>query len=426
MPKILIKNIKGLCLVGDDLPPVLKGKELQNIQVVEMAYLAIENDLIVDYGPMSDLLGVSDWNNLTIIDAQEKFVLPAFCDSHTHTVFAKSRESEFVDKIHGLSYEEIAEKGGGILNSARVLQNTDEDQLYHLAFERLNEMMTTGTGAVEIKSGYGLTPEAELKMLRVIKRLKESHPIAIKATFLGAHAYPIEYRENHRGYLDLMIELLPTIAEEQLADYIDVFCELGYFSIEEMQYLMTKARDFGLIPKVHVNQFNAFGGIQAAIDLGALSVDHLEELNDEDIAALQNSSCIPTLLPSCSFFLNIPFGQARTLLNHDLPLALATDFNPGTTPSSNMMFIWSLACIKLRLTPEEALSAMTLNGAYAMGLSESHGSISRGKKANIIITDTVPSLAYLPYSFGKNRVHTTILNGQVVYQKDRAVEFHKP
>ncbi len=405
--------------MGDDLPPALKGKALQEIQSIENAYLAIENELIVDYGSMYDLLGITDWNGLSIIDAQDKLVLPAFCDSHTHTVFARSRETEFVDKIHGLTYEQIASKGGGILNSARVLQKTDEEVLYQLAYDRLNEMLATGTGAVEIKSGYGLTQEAELKMLRVIKRLKESHPITIKATFLGAHAYPTEYRENHRAYLYLMIALLPTIADEQLADYIDVFCELGYFSIEEMQYLMTKARDFGLIPKVHVNQFNAFGGVQAAIDLGALSVDHLEELNDEDISALQNSSCMPTLLPSCSFFLNIPFGQARTLLNHDLPLALATDFNPGTTPSSNMMFIWSLACIKLRLTPQEALSAMTLNGAYAMGLSESHGSISRGKKANIIITDTVPSLAYLPYSFGKNCVHTTILNGQIAYQKSQ-------
>jgi len=405
--------------VGDDLPPALKGKALQEIQSIQNAYLAIENERIVDYGSMDDLLGITDWNGLSIIDAQDKLVLPAFCDSHTHTVFAQSREAEFVDKIHGLTYEQIASKGGGILNSARVLQKTDEEVLYQLAYDRLNEMLATGTGAVEIKSGYGLTQEAELKMLRVIKRLKESHPITIKATFLGAHAYPTEYRENHRAYLDLMIALLPTIAEEQLADYIDIFCEKGYFSIDEMQYLMTKARDFGLIPKVHVNQFNAFGGIQAAIDLGALSVDHLEELNDEDISALQNSSCMPTLLPSCSFFLNIPFGQARTLLNHDLPLALATDFNPGTTPSSNMMFIWSLACIKLRLTPEEALSAMTLNGAYAMGLSESHGSISRGKKANIIITDTVPSLAYLPYSFGKNCVHTTILNGHIAYQKSQ-------
>lgn len=405
--------------MGDDLPPALKGKALQEIQSIQNAYLAIENERIVDYGSMDDLLGITDWNGLSIIDAQDKLVLPAFCDSHTHTVFAQSREAEFVDKIHGLTYEQIAAKGGGILNSARVLQKTDEEVLYQLAYDRLNEMLATGTGAVEIKSGYGLTQEAELKMLRVIKRLKESHPITIKATFLGAHAYPTEYRENHRAYLDLMIALLPTIAEEQLADYIDIFCEKGYFSIDEMQYLMTKARDFGLIPKVHVNQFNAFGGIQAAIDLGALSVDHLEELNDEDISALQNSSCMPTLLPSCSFFLNIPFGQARTLLNHDLPLALATDFNPGTTPSSNMMFIWSLACIKLRLTPEEALSAMTLNGAYAMGISESHGSISRGKKANIIITDTVPSLAYLPYSFGKNCVHTTILNGHIAYQKSQ-------
>ena len=418
MSKILIKNIKGLYLVGDELPNVLKGSELADIAKIENAYLAIENDVIVDYGPMDDLMGIADWNNLTIIDAQDRLVLPAFCDSHTHTVFAKSREEEFVDKIHGLSYEQIAAKGGGILNSARVLRNTDEDVLYRLAFERLNDMLATGTGAVEIKSGYGLTPDAELKMLRVIKRLKESHPIAIKATFLGAHAFPLEFRDNHQAYLDSMIALFPTIAAEGLADYIDIFCEKGYFSIDEMQYLMTKAKDFGLIPKVHVNQFNAFGGIAAAIELGALSVDHLEEMNEDDIIALQDSTCIPTLLPSCSFFLNIPFGQARTLLNNQLPLALATDFNPGTTPSSNMMFIWSLACIKMRLTPEEALSAMTLNGAYAMGLSDSYGSISRGKKANLIITDFVPSLAYLPYSFGKNCVHTTILNGQVVYQKN--------
>jgi imidazolonepropionase len=418
MSKILIKNIKGLYLVGDALPNVLKGSELHDIANIENAYLAIENEIIVDYGPMDDLMGIADWNNLSIIDAHDRLVLPAFCDSHTHTVFAKSREEEFVDKIHGLSYEQIAAKGGGILNSARVLQQTDEEVLYHLAYERLNEMLATGTGAVEIKSGYGLTPESELKILRVIKRLKETHPISIKATFLGAHAYPLEFRDNHQAYLDSLVALFPKIAYDRLADYIDIFCEKGYFSIEEMQYLMTKAKDFGLTPKVHVNQFNAFGGIAAAIELGALSVDHLEELNEDDITALQDSTCIPTLLPSCSFFLNIPFGQARTLLNKQLPLALATDFNPGTTPSSNMMFIWSLACIKMRLTPEEALSAMTLNGAYAMGLSDSHGSISRGKKANLIITDFVPSLAYLPYSFGKNCVHTTILNGQVVYHKN--------
>ncbi len=416
MSRILIKNIKGLYLVGDNLPAYLKGAELAKINAIENAYLAIENDLIVDYGAMGDLMGITDWNNLKIIDAHNKFVFPAFCDSHTHTVFAKSRESEFVDKIHGLSYEEIAAKGGGILNSARVLQNTDEDELYALAFERLNDMLATGTGAVEIKSGYGLTPDAELKMLRVIKRLKETHPISVKATFLGAHAYPLEFRENHQAYLDQLVKLLPTIADDNLAEYIDIFCEKGYFSIDEMRFLMSKAKEYNLVPKVHVNQFNAFGGIRAAIELGALSVDHLEELNEDDILALQNSTCMPTLLPSCSFFLNIPFGQARTLLNSNLPLALATDFNPGTTPSSNMLFIWSLACIKLRLTPEEALSAMTLNGAYAMGLSTSHGSISRGKIANVIISDAVPSLAYLPYAFGKNSIHTSILNGEVVYE----------
>ncbi len=393
---------------------MLKGKEMLEITFLENAYLAIENDRIVDYGPMDDLLGIVDWNGLEIIDGSGRYVFPAFCDSHTHTVFAKSRESEFVDKINGLTYEQIAANGGGILNSARVLQNTNEDELYDMAFERLNDMMHTGTGAVEIKSGYGLTPEAELKMLRVIKRLKENHPITIKATFLGAHAYPLEYRENHKAYLDQMIALFPKISEEGLADYIDIFCEKGYFSIVEMQVLMRAAKPFDLTPKVHVNQFNAFGGIRAAIELGALSVDHLEELEADDLVALKNSSCMPTLLPSCSFFLNIPFGKAREIINHDLPLALATDFNPGTTPSSNMLFIWSLACIKLRLNPTEALAAMTLNGAYAMGLSETHGSISTGKVANLIITKEIPDLAYLPYSFGANNIETVIINGKVV------------
>ena len=396
------------------MPKWLKGKAMQEIPSLENAYLALENDRIVDYGSMDDLMGIIDWNGLEIIDASGRFVFPAFCDSHTHAVFAKSREAEFVDKINGLTYEQIAAKGGGILNSARVLQQTDEQELYDLAFERLNDMMRTGTGAVEIKSGYGLTKDAELKMLRVIKRLKDNHPIAIKATFLGAHAFPLEFRENHQGYLDQMIALLPIIVEEDLADYIDIFCEKGYFSIEEMQLLMRAAEPFGLVPKVHVNQFNAFGGIRAAVELGARSVDHLEELDADDLNALRNSDCIPTLLPSCSFFLNIPFGRAREIINNDLPLALASDFNPGTTPSSNMLFIWSLACIKLRMNPEEALAAMTLNGAYAMGLTESHGTISIGKKANIIITKEIPSLAYLPYAFGKNNLDTVLINGKIV------------
>ena len=414
MSKLLIKNIKTLYLVADDEQQLLKGSQMHHISSIENAYLAIENDLIVDFGEMSELMGVVDWNGLEIIDASGKIVIPAFCDSHTHTVFAKSRESEFVDKIKGLTYEQIAAKGGGILNSARILQETDEETLYQMSFERLNDMMLTGTGAVEIKSGYGLTPDAELKMLRVVKQLKNNHPISIKATFLGAHAYPLEYRENHKAYLDLMIGLLPQIHEEGLADYIDIFCEKGYFSIEEMRYLMEAAKPFGLIPKVHVNQFNAFGGIRAAVELGALSVDHLEELEQDDIEALKSSACMPTLLPSCSFFLNIPFGKARDLINNDLPLALATDFNPGTTPSSNMLFVWALACIKLRLTPEEALSAMTINGAYAMGLSAEYGSIAVGKKANILITKEIPSLAYMPYAFGKNNMDQVILNGQVV------------
>lgn len=417
MSRILIKNIKALYLSSEHNSSYLKGIEMQNIECVEDAYLAIENGRIVDYGAMNELHGVVNWNGLEIIDASGKFVFPAFCDSHTHTVFAKSRESEFVDKIHGLSYEQIAAKGGGILNSARVLHDTDEDELYDLAFQRLNEMVKTGTGAVEIKSGYGLTEDAELKMLRVIKRLRANHPITIKATFLGAHAYPIEFRDNHKAYLDEMISLLPIIKEEGLADFIDIFCEKGYFSLEEMNYLMKAAEPYGLKPKVHVNQFNAFGGVKAAIELGALSVDHLEELNADDLEALRDSECMPTLLPSCSFFLNIPFGKAREIINSDLPLALATDFNPGTTPSSNMLFIWSLACIKLRLTPEEALSAMTINGAYAMGLSEELGSITVGKKANLIITKEIPSLAYMPYSFGSNNIDQVILNGRVVHGK---------
>ena len=414
MAKILIKNIKGLYLIGEHLPSYLKGSQMQNIDFLENAYLALENDAIVDYGRMEDLMGISDWSNLTVLDANNRFVFPAFCDSHTHTVFAKSRESEFVDKIHGLTYEQIAAKGGGILNSARVLQETGEEELYQMAFLRLNEMIKTGTCAVEIKSGYGLTPEAEIKMLRVIKRLKENHPIEIKATFLGAHAYPSLYKENHQAYLDLMVATIPQLMEENLADFIDIFCEKGYFSIDEMTYFLNAAKSFGLIPKIHVNQFNAFGGVSAAIELGALSVDHLEELTTEDLVSLKSSTCMPTLLPSCSFFLNIPFGKAREIINYELPLALATDFNPGTTPSSNMLFIWSLACIKLKMTPEESLAAMTLNGAYAMGLSDSHGSISIGKKANVLITNEIPSLAYMPYAFGQNNLAVVILNGKIM------------
>lgn len=414
MSKILIKNIKGLVQCGESFPKFKKGKGMQDLPVVENAFLAIEEDKIIAYGGMSDMLGIDDWSDLTVIDASGKYVLPSFCDSHTHLVYAKSRESEFVDKIKGLSYAEIAAKGGGILNSAKTLQNTSEEELYQSAFERLNEVAKTGTGAVEIKSGYGLTVEAELKMLRVIQRLKATHPIAIKATFLGAHAFPTEYKENHRAYIDLIKnEMLPIIEKEQLADYIDAFCETGYYSVEETVEIMQAGKRIGLTPKIHVNQFTVLGGIKAAIENGALSVDHLEELENEDIEALKNSSCMPTLLPSCSFFLRIPYGNARKLIENNLPLAVASDYNPGTTPSGNLQLLLSLACIQLRLTPEEAINAMTINTAYAMGLSETHGTISIGKKANVMLTKAIPSLAFMPYSFGENTIEQVILNGKI-------------
>lgn len=415
MSKILIKNIKGLVQAGEHFPKFKKGKEMQDLPIIEDAFLAIEDDTILAYGAMSDMIGLDDWRDLTVIDARGKYVLPSFCDSHTHLVYAKSRESEFIDKIKGLSYAEIAAKGGGILNSAKKLQETSEEDLYQDAFERLDEIAKTGTGAVEIKSGYGLTVEAELKMLRVIKRLRETHPITIKATFLGAHAFPQEFKENHQAYIDqIKNEMLPIIAKEKLADYIDAFCETGYYSVHETVDVIQEGKKYDLIPKIHVNQFTILGGIKAAIEHGALSVDHLEELNEDDIAALKDSNCMPTLLPSCSFFLRIPYGNARWMLENDLPVAIASDYNPGTTPSGNLLFLLSLACIQLRMTPEEALNAMTINTAYAMGLSDSHGTISLGKKANILITKEIPSLAYMPYSFGKNTLETVILNGKII------------
>lgn len=405
MGKILIKNIKGLVQYGEDLPILRKGKEMQELPILENAFLALEDGVIVAYGAMEDWGGITDWRDLEVIDAEGKFVLPAFCDSHTHTVFAKSREEEFVDRINGLSYEEIALRGGGIVNSASRLQEMSEDDLFENAKIRVERLMSYGTGALEIKSGYGLTVEAELKMLRVIKRLKNEMPIAIKATFLGAHAFPPEYKENHRGYIDLIInEMIPVIAKEQLADYIDVFCERNYFNVEEMAEILEAGIKIGLKPKVHVNQFSAMGGVKKAVELGALSVDHMEELSDEDITALKGSSTIPTILPSCSHFLSIPYGDARKMMENDLPVCLASDFNPGSTPSGNLGFVWSLACVKMKMTPEEALNALTLNAAYAMDLSESHGTITLGKRTPILITKEIPSLAYIPYAFGDQHI----------------------
>ncbi len=415
MSKILIKNIKQLIQVGEELPKFKKGAEMEDLSVINNAFLAIEGDEIIAYGKMEDWGGITDWRDLHVIDADGKIVLPAFCDSHTHTVFAKTREEEFEDRIKGLSYEEIALKGGGILNSAKKLQAMSEDDLYSAAYDRLLEMAKYGTGSVEIKSGYGLTVDAEIKMLRVVKRLKETSPLAIKATFLGAHAFPQEYKENHRGYLDLIVnEMLPIIAEEKLADYIDCFCERNYYSLEEMEEVLVAGAKYGLTPKVHVNQFSVMGGVALAVKHGARSVDHLEELDNTDIEALKGSECMPTLLPGCSFFLSIPFGKARDLIDNDLPVALATDYNPGSSPSGNMQLLTSFACTKMKMTPNETINATTINTAYAMGLENSHGTISLGKKANLVITKPMESVALIPYSFGQNSIETVILNGKLM------------
>ena len=411
MGKILIKNIKELVQVLEPTVKKLSGKEMATLSTIKDAWLAIEDNLIVGYGKMEGWEGVSDWTNLEVIDATGKMVFPTWCDSHTHLVFAASREEEFVDRIKGLTYQEIAAKGGGILNSAKKLQNTSEEELYQNALIRIKEIQLMGTGAVEIKSGYGLSVEAELKMLRVIKRLKESCNLTIKSTFLGAHAIPIKYKENRTAYIDLIInEMLPKIKEENLADYIDVFCETNYYSPEETNRILEAGAKIGLLPKIHVNQFTSIGGIQVGIKNKACSVDHLEVMTAQDILDLSKSDVMPTLLPSCSFFLNIPYAPARELINNGLPIALATDFNPGSTPSGNMNFVLSLACINMKLTHEEAINAATINAAYAMGLENTHGSITIGKKASIFITKEISSIAFLPYYFGNNWIERVIIN----------------
>lgn len=409
MGKILIKNIATLYQVGEDFPAFLAGKEMATVPTLNDAFLAIEDGVIVAYGEMKDWEGITDWRGVEVIDAEGQSVMPAFCDSHTHTVFARTREEEFVDRIHGLSYEEIAAKGGGILNSARRLNELNEDELVEAALQRIELMKSKGTGALEIKSGYGLTVQAELKMLRVIKRLKQQAGIAIKATFLGAHAFPTEFKENHQGYIDQLIhEMLPIIAQEQLADYIDIFVERNYFSLDEMDQILKAGQQYGLVPKVHVNQFSIMGGVKKAVEMGALSVDHLEVTDEEDLKALKGSKTMPVFLPGCSHFLSIPFGDARSFIANGLPVALASDFNPGSTPCDNLQQIFSLACVKMKMTPEEALNALTINAAYAMGLSVSHGTISLGKTTPVILTKAIPSLAYIPYAFGENHVHSMI------------------
>lgn len=395
---------------------VLRGKELAELPCIENAYLVIRNGLIEDYGSMPNLPeAYNDTSSCDIQTAKGATVLPCWCDSHTHLVFAASREEEFVDKIKGMSYAEIAAKGGGILNSARKLNNTAEEILYNQAFTRLKELIQLGTGAIEIKSGYGLTVEGEIKMLRVIKQLKENSPIPIKATFLGAHAFPETYRHNHKGYIDLIInEMLPKIAAENLADYIDVFCEEGFFSQQETETICRAGIQYGLKPKIHANQLHLSGGTQVGVKLGAVSVDHLETMDEDAVTQLAHSKTIGTLLPTAAYFLRMPFQPARQLIDAGCAIALASDFNPGSSPSGNMNMVVSMSCIQMKMLPEEAINAATINGAYAMELGEQTGSITPGKRANLIFTKPISSLAYLPYAFGSNLIDKVMINGRFI------------
>jgi len=408
----LITNIQELLQVRETSISKVSGAEMAILPTIKDAFLLIKDNVIEDFGAMDN---VPEIKADKVIDAKGRVVLPTWCDSHTHIVYAGNREKEFVDRINGFTYEEIANRGGGILNSAKKLNETTEEEIYEQSRIRLEEVMHLGTGAVEIKSGYGLTIEGELKMLRVIKKLAENYPIKIKATFLGAHAFPLHYKDNKAGYIDEIItKMLPEIAQNKLADYVDVFCETGYFSVEETEKIMQAGIQFGLKPKIHVNQFNSIGGIQAGIKFKAVSVDHLEIMNPEDIEALKNTETMPVALPSCSYFLSIPYTPAREMIKAGLPLALATDFNPGSTPSGNMNFVVATACIKMKMTPEEAINAATINGAYAMGISETHGSITKGKKANLILTKPISSYYQIPYAFGSNLIESVFIEGEIL------------
>lgn len=407
----LFIHIKELFGVREETV-LLRGAALAELPSIKDAFLLVEDAVIAAYGSMAELEIQVPQLPPVVIDVSGQLVLPAWCDSHTHLVFAKSREEEFVDKIKGRTYAEIAAKGGGILNSARVLAQTSEDELYRLAMQRLKETAALGTGAIEIKSGYGLTVDAELKMLRVIKRLKQQSNLSIKASFLGAHAFPPEYKENHEGYINLIIEeMLPAIAAEKLADYIDVFCEEGFFSVQEMEKICKAGARYGLKPKLHVNQLNSIGGIQSGIRLGAVSLDHLETMETEDIQSMAATQTIGTLLPTAAFFLRMAYQPARELIEGGAAIALASDFNPGSSPSANMNFVVALSCIQMKMLPEEAINAATLNGAFAMELQDQVGSITVGKKANLIFTKPIPSVAYLPYAFGNNLVDKVMING---------------
>ena len=415
---LLIKNIKGLVQVENEPKLKVCGKDMAVINTISDAYLIIKSGEVYDFGNMKDLSAkhdLSDFKDISEIDASDRFVFPSFCDSHTHLVYAGSRENEFTDKIRGLSYEEIAKRGGGILNSAKKLHETSEDELFNQSMERINEIISLGTGAVEIKSGYGLNPDDEIKMLRVIRKIKKNSLIEVRSTFLGAHAVPADYKHRREKYVDLVInEMIPVVASEHLADYIDVFCDHGFFNVEDTEKILIAGLKYGLRPKIHANELGYSGGVQAAVKYGALSADHLEHSGDAEISALKGTDTMPTLLPGSSFFLGLPDPPARKMIDAGLPVALASDYNPGSSPSGNMKLIMSLACIRLKMKPEEVINAVTINSAYAMGLSETHGSIARGKVANVFITKRIPSYQFVPYAFGSNLIEKVILKGEII------------
>ncbi len=416
--ELLIKNIKCLVQTDDSSRMKVCGKEMSVLENIENSYLYINEGIIRNFGTMKEFPDANITESaakIDVIDAAGKFVFPSFCDSHTHIVYSGSREIEYSDKIRGLSYEEIARRGGGILNSAALLHKTSEENLYAQSMVRINEIIKSGTGAVEIKSGYGLNTDDELKMLRVIRRIKETTLLEVKATFLGAHAIPPEFKNSREKYVDTIInEMIPVVASEELADYIDVFCDRGFFSIEDTERILMAGMKYGLIPKIHANELDFSGGIQAGVKYNALSVDHLECTGDKEIEVLLGSDTMPTLLPGAAFFLGMHYPPARKMIDAGLPVAMASDYNPGSSPSGNMKLVMSLGCVKLRMLPEEVINAVTLNSAYAMGLSETHGSIAVGKIANVFITKEMPSFQFMPYAYGSDLIDTVILKGQVI------------
>lgn len=407
--KTLFYNIKELFQVRENQTTILKGSEMKDLPSIKNAYLLIENDSIVDYGSMKHSPTEFDES----VDVTGKMIMPSYIDSHTHIVYAGNREQEFVDRINGLSYDEIYQRGGGILNSVDKLRNTSEDELYNDAASRLTELITLGTGVIEIKSGYGLSLQAELKMLRVIKKLQENFPVKIKATFLGAHAVPPEFKDNQPAFVDEICNvMIPEIAKLKLADYVDAFLETGYFTVSETQKIIKAAAAHGLKSKIHINQFTAINGIKMCVEEKVLTVDHLEIVTEEDIKALKKGNTIPVALPTCSYFISIPYTPAKKILDANLPLVIASDYNPGTTPSGNMNFVIATACIKMKLTPEEAFNAATFNAAFALEVENEYGSITKGKKASFFITKPIHSIYAIPYNFGSNLIETTYLNGK--------------